>query len=334
MNELTRGQGWLLHGGLLLAALVFPWVFPSSFMVNFGVLALFYAFIGQAWNIAGGFAGQLSFGHVVFFGAGAYASTILQMRFGFNPWLGLPAGALAGALVGWVIAVLSFRAGLKGSYFALITLAFAEVLRIVANSVEITGGGLGMLIPAKPSAANFQFSERIGFYYLILALTVGSVLIALWLKRSRFGAQLAAIRENEDSARALGINTFKEKVKVMMLSGAIAGIGGCFFAQYFLYIDPTIVFGVDKSVEMLLVSMIGGAGTVYGPLIGALLLAAVSDVTRSLFNVQGLSLVIYGALLVAIIAFLPNGLIDVFKRRSRPRQAAPADAARDAKEGA
>ncbi len=338
MNELTRGQAWLLHGGLLLVGLVFPLVFSTPFMVNFGVLALFYAFIGQAWNIAGGFAGQLSFGHVVFFGAGAYASTILQMRFGFNPWLGLPAGALAGALVGWVIAVLSFRAGLKGSYFALITLAFAEVLRIVANSVEITGGGLGMLIPAKPGTGNFQFPERVGFYYLILALTVASVLVALWLKRSRFGAQLAAIRENEDSARALGIDTFKEKVKVMMLSGAIAGIGGCFFAQYFLYIDPTIVFGVDKSVEMLLVSMIGGAGTVYGPLIGAVLLAAVGDVTRSMFNVQGLSLVIYGTMLVVIIAFLPNGLIDVFKRLNGRRKAAPdpaaAPAVRDAKEGA
>jgi branched-chain amino acid transport system permease protein len=317
MNSLSRGQAWLLHGGLLAVGLVFPLVFPSSFMVNFGVLALFYAFIGQAWNIAGGFAGQLSFGHVVFFGAGAYASTILQMRFGFNPWLGLPAGALAGAIVGFVIAFLSFRAGLKGSYFALITLAFAEVLRIVANSVEITGGGLGMLIPAKPAAANFQFPERIGFYYLILALTVGSIAIAVWLKNSRFGAQLAAIRENEDSARALGIDVFREKIKVLMLSGAIAGMGGCFFAQYFLYIDPTIVFGQDKSVEMLLVSMIGGAGTVYGPLIGAVLLAGVSDFTRALTDIQGLSLVLYGTLLVIIIGFLPNGLIDLFKRLSR-----------------
>jgi branched-chain amino acid transport system permease protein len=314
MNSLTRGQAWLLHGGLLAAGLLFPLAFPSAFMVNFGVLALFYAFIGQAWNIAGGFAGQLSFGHVVFFGAGAYASTILQLRFGFNPWVGLPASALAGAIVGWVIAYLSFRAGLKGSYFALITLAFAEVLRIVANSVEITGGGLGMLIPAKPSAGNFQFPERIGFYYLMLAMTVGSVAIAVWLKRSRFGAQLAAIRENEDSARALGIDVFREKIKVLMLSGAIAGMGGCFFSQYFLYIDPTIVFGQDKSVEMLLVSMIGGAGTVYGPLIGALLLAGISDITRALTDVQGLSLVLYGLLLVVIIAFLPNGLIDLFKR--------------------
>jgi branched-chain amino acid transport system permease protein len=287
-------------------------------MVNFGVMALFYAFIGQSWNISGGFAGQLSFGHVAFFGVGAYASTIMQLRFGWSPWLGLPVSALAGALVGGVIAVLSFRAGLKGSYFALITLAFAEVLRIVTNSVSFTGGGLGLLIPMKASATNFQFAERIGFYFVILMLAALSVALAEWLRRSRFGAQLAAIRENEDSAKALGINVFREKVKVMLISGAISGMGGCFFAQYFLYIDPLVVFGVDKSVEMLLVSMIGGAGTVYGPLVGALLLASISDITRVLTQVQGLSLVLYGSLLVVIIAYLPNGLIDLFKRRRKP----------------
>ena len=317
MSQGLKPIPWKLHLGVLALAVVFPFVFPSSFMVNFGVLALFYAFIGQSWNIAGGFAGQLSFGHVAFFGVGAYASTILQLRFGFSPWLGLPAAALAGAAVGGIIAVLSFRAGLKGSYFALITLAFAEVLRIVANSLEITRGGLGMLIPMKASAANFQFAERIGFYFVILALVALSIALAEWLRRSRFGAHLAAIRENEDAARALGIHVFAEKVKIMLLSGAIGGAGGCFFAQYFLYIDPLIAFGVDKSVEMLLVSMIGGAGTVYGPLVGAVLLALVSDVTRVLTQIQGLSLVLYGALLVVIIAYLPNGLIDLFGRKRR-----------------
>ncbi len=309
---------WALHLGVLTVAILFPFVFPSNFMVNFGVMALFYAFIGQSWNISGGFAGQLSFGHVAFFGVGAYASTIVQLRLGWSPWLGLPAAALAGALVGGVIGVLSFRAGLKGSYFALITLAFAEVLRIVTNSVSFTGGGLGMLIPMKASAANFQFAERSGFYFLILLMAGLSVALAEWLRRSRFGAQLAAIRENEDSAKALGIHVFREKVKVMLLSGAIGGMGGCFFAQYFLYIDPLVVFGVDKSVEMLLVSMIGGAGTVYGPLVGALLLASISDITRVLTQIQGLSLVLYGGLLVVIIAYLPNGLIDLFKRRRKP----------------
>ncbi len=314
VTSILQPIAWKLHLSVLAVAIAFPFVFPSNFMVNFGVLALFYAFIGQSWNISGGFAGQLSFGHVAFFGAGAYASTIVQLRLGYSPWLGLPAAALAGAAVGGIIGVLSFRAGLKGSYFALITLAFAEVLRIVSNSVSITGGGLGMLIPMKAGAANLQFAERSGFYFLILVLAVISVALAEWLRRSRFGAQLAAIRENEDAARALGINVFIEKVKVMLLSGAIGGVGGCFFAQYFLYIDPLIVFGVDKSVEMLLVSMIGGAGTVYGPLVGAVLLALVSDGTRALTQIQGLSLVLYGALLVVIIAYLPNGLIDLFVR--------------------
>ena len=318
MTSTLKPVPWALHLAVLAIAIAFPCVFPSSVMVNFGVMALFYAFIGQSWNISGGFAGQLSFGHVAFFGVGAYASTIMQLRFGWSPWLGLPVSALAGALVGGVIAVLSFRAGLKGSYFALITLAFAEVLRIVTNSVSFTGGGLGLLIPMKASATNFQFAERIGFYFVILMLAALSVALAEWLRRSRFGAQLAAIRENEDSAKALGINVFREKVKVMLISGAISGMGGCFFAQYFLYIDPLVVFGVDKSVEMLLVSMIGGAGTVYGPLVGALLLAFISDITRVLTQVQGLSLVLYGSLLVVIIAYLPNGLIDLFKRRRKP----------------
>ena len=318
MTSTLKPVPWALHLAVLAIAIAFPFVFPSSFMVNFGVMALFYAFIGQSWNISGGFAGQLSFGHVAFFGVGAYASTIMQLRFGWSPWLGLPVSALAGAVVGGVIAVLSFRAGLKGSYFALITLAFAEVLRIVTNSVSFTGGGLGLLIPMKASATNFQFAERSGFYFVILMLAAGSVALAEWLRRSRFGAQLAAIRENEDSAKALGINVFREKVKVMLLSGAISGMGGCFFAQYFLYIDPLVVFGVDKSVEMLLVSMIGGAGTVYGPLVGALLLASISDITRVLTQIQGLSLVLYGSLLVVIIAYLPNGLIDLFTRRRMP----------------
>lgn len=311
----ARPIPWVMHLSLLALALAFPFVFPSNFMVNFGVMALFYAFIGQAWNISGGFAGQMSFGHVAFFGVGAYASSVMQMRFGFSPWWGLPGAALAGALVAGFVAAVSFRAGLKGSYFALITLAFGEVLRIISNSVDITGGGLGMLIPMKRSVANFQFEERSGFYFLILLLAAASVALAEWLRRSRFGARLAAIRENEDAAKALGIDVLSEKIKVLVLSGAMCGMGGCFFAQYFLYIDPTIVFGVDKSVEMLLVSMIGGAGTVYGPLIGALLLAAISDITRVMTQIQGLSLVIYGGLLVIIIAYLPNGLIDLFRRK-------------------
>jgi branched-chain amino acid transport system permease protein len=302
------------------AALAMPFVLPSNYAVNVATMILFTAFLGQAWNIAGGFAGQTSFGHVVFFGTGAYASTILQMTWGWNPWLGWIAAAVAGGLVGLAIGALAFRAGLRGSYFALVTLAFAEVFRILANSAEFTRGGLGILIPSDPRAVNMQFKDPVWFYWIALALLALSLAVAGWLKRSRFGAQLAAIRENEDAARALGIDVFRAKTLCLGISGAMAAAGGTFYAQKYLYIDPGIGFGVEKSVEMLLVSMIGGAGTVFGPLVGAAVLGGVGEVTRSFAAGQGLSLVVYGAILVAIVAWLPDGLIGVFARRSRARR--------------
>jgi branched-chain amino acid transport system permease protein len=258
------------------------------------------------------------------FGTGAYTSTILQVTYGWNPWLAWPAAMLAGAIVGWVIAALSFRAGLRGSYFALITLAFAEVFRILANSVPFTRGGLGMLIKADPRPINFQFKDPISIYYIALALCIVSLAIAWRLTRNRFGARLVAIRENEDAARALGIDVFAEKVKVLTLSGAMCAAGGTFYAQKYLYIDPNIAFGVDKSVEMLLVSMVGGAGTVFGPLIGSVALTVINEVTRwlasvvpALKNVQPLSLVVYGIMLVLIVARLPDGLMGLFRRKQR-----------------
>ena len=313
----------LLCAAGLVAALAWPLLVPN-YLVTIGMLVFFTAFIGQSWNIAGGFAGQTSFGHVVFFGTGAYTSTILQVTYGWNPWLAWPAAMLAGGIVGWVIAFLSFRAGLRGSYFALITLAFAEVFRILANSVPFTKGGLGMLIKADPRPINFQFKDPIWIYYIALALCVISLLIAWQLTRNRFGARLVAIRENEDAARALGIDVFAEKVKVLTLSGAMCAAGGTFYAQKYLYIDPSIAFGVDKSVEMLLVSMVGGAGTIFGPLIGSVALTVINEITRgaasvvpALKNVQPLSLVVYGIMLVLIVARLPDGLMGLFRRKPR-----------------
>ena len=307
----------------LVAAIVLPLVAPG-YLLEVGMLVFFLAFIGQSWNISGGFAGQTSFGHAVFFGTGAYTSTILQITFGWNAWLAWPAAVVAGAIVGWIIAVLSFRAGLRGSYFALITLAFAEAFRILANSVSFTHAGLGMLIKADPRPANFQFRDPVWFYYLALALCIVSLLIAWQLTRDRFGARLVAVRENEDAARALGIDVFAEKVKALTLSGAIAAAGGTFYAQKYLYIDPNIAFGVDKSIEMLLVTMVGGAGTIFGPLLGALTLTGVNEATRALAsvvpalkNVQPLSLIVYGVMLILIVGRLPDGLARLFRRVQR-----------------
>lgn len=313
----------VLAATALAAAIVFPLLVPG-YLVNVGMLVFFLAFIGQSWNLSGGFAGQTSFGHVVFFGTGAYTSTILHVTYGWNPWLAWPVAMAAGGGVGWIIAFLSFRAGLRGSYFALITLAFAEVFRILANSVPFTKGGLGMLIKAEPGAANFQFRDPVWFYYVALALCVVSLLIAWRLTQNRFGARLVAIRENEDAARALGIDVFAEKVKVLVLSGAMAAAGGTFYAQKYLYVDPNIAFGVDKSVEMLLVAMVGGAGTIFGPLMGAATLTAINEGTRwlasvvpALKNVQPLSLIVYGAMLILIVGRLPDGLASLLARRRR-----------------
>jgi branched-chain amino acid transport system permease protein len=306
-----------------LAALLYPWLVPN-YLVTVGMLMFFSAFIGQAWNVSGGFAGQTSFGHAVFFGTGAYTSTILHVTYGWNPWLAWGAAIAAGAVVGGLIAMLAFRAGLRGSYFALITLAFAEVFRILANSVSFTRGGLGMLIKADARPENLQFRDPVWPYYLAFALCLIGLFIAWRLTRSRFGARLVAIRENEDAARALGIDVFTEKVKVLTLSGAMCAAGGTFYAQKYLYIDPTIAFGIDKSVEMLLVTMVGGAGTIFGPLIGAIALTGINEVTRwvaavvpALKNVQPLSLIVYGLMLMLIVARLPDGLMSLFARKPR-----------------
>ncbi|MCC7425703.1 MAG: branched-chain amino acid ABC transporter permease [Alphaproteobacteria bacterium] len=296
-------------------ALLIPAFVTQNFLLHIAILVLFSAYLGQAWNIAGGYAGQRSFGHAVFVGTGAYVTAILQTRFGWNPWLTLPPAIIGGAAVGWLIGFLSFRAGLRGSYFALITLAFSEVARILANSLEITRGGLGILVPLSPGFANFQFANKGNFFIVVLAMFAVAFGIAWWLEKSRFGARLVAVRENEDAAAALGVDTFKAKLHALMLSGGMAALGGSFYVQYYLYVEPPIAYGVERSVEMLLVSMIGGSGTVLGPLVGSIALHLISDTTRHFLEAPGVALILYGIVLILIVGFLPDGLISLFRRR-------------------
>jgi branched-chain amino acid transport system permease protein len=293
--------------GLAVLALL-PFALSSQFLVNVAMLTAISAALGQAWNIAGGFGGLTSFGHAVFFGFGAYGAAILQTRYGVNPWLGLPLGAVLGGLVGGVVGWAAFRAGLRGSYFALATLAVAEAARILTNSVDYTRAGLGILIPLRVDPANFQFDDRRAFYALALAFALLTIAVAIWITRSRFGAQLVAVRENEDAARALGINVLRTKSLALALSGSLTALGGVLYAQTYLYIDPNIAFGAERSVEMLLVAMIGGAGTVLGPVLGAIVLHAVADTSRSLINIPGFAPMLYGVVLLLIIGFLPGGI--------------------------
>lgn len=281
----------------------------SAVWLNAFIAVLYVALLGQAWNILGGFGGQFSFGHAAFFGTGAYTVAVLQVELGVNPWIGLVAGGVAGVVVALIIGGLVFRYGLRGSYFALVTLAFAEVLRILANTVPFTGAGVGILIPLDQRAAALQFADKAGYFWLVWALALAAFIAVWWLGESRFGARLMAVRDNEDAARALGVDAFRIKLGAIALSGFFSALAGVFYAQLYLYLDPGIAYGASVSIESLLVPIIGGMGTLFGPLLGAAVLHLVSEATRATVgDAPGISLALYGALLVIMVTFLPRGL--------------------------
>jgi branched-chain amino acid transport system permease protein len=299
-----------------------PFFTASNVVLNFLVVALLIALAGQGWNVLGGYGGQYSFGHAAFFGTGAYATAILQMRYGVNAWLAFALGILAGAAVGAAIGALSFRSGLKGSYFALVTLAFAEVLRIVASVAPITGAGVGILVKLEVGARTLQFQSRAAFYWIILALVGAALIVTRAVEHSRFGAWLTAVRENEDAARALGVDVFRVKLAAMTLSAAITAAAGCFYVQYFLFVDSGIAYGPWISVEALLAPIVGGIGTVFGPLLGALVVKSLGEAAKLMTgHAPGLDLVIYGVVLVLVVAFAPRGMVGLLtglRNRLRP----------------
>lgn len=284
-------------------------VLESGVWLNFVMMTLYAALLAQAWNILGGYGGQFSFGHALFFGCGAYVQAIAQLQGGLNAWLALALAVVVAGAVGLFVGALSFRYGLKGSYFALVTLAFAEVFRILAVSADFTGGGVGLMLPLRESAANLQFGSRKGFIALVLGFVVAALLVTVWLRHSRFGAQLQAVRDNEDAARAIGVDPWRTKLGAITLSAAFMGAAGAFYLQVFQYIDPGIAFGPHVSVEALVGAIVGGMGTLWGPVLGAAVLHLLADLTRNLFGqLPGLNMVIYGAVLVLIVMFLPRGL--------------------------
>jgi branched-chain amino acid transport system permease protein len=311
---------------LVVGALaLIPAFVVSNTVLNFLVFTLVIALAAQGWNILGGFGGQFSFGHAAFFGTGAYATAILQTRYGVNAWAGAGIAVLAGAAVGWVVGYLSFRSGLRGSYFALVTLAFAEVLRILANAAPVTGGAAGLLITLDPRPENFQFSSRAAFFWIALVLVAAALVITRVVERSRFGAQLVAVRENEEAAKALGVDTLRVKLKAIALSAGIAAASGVLYAQYFLYLDAGIAYGTWISVEALLAPIIGGVGTVFGPLVGAFALHGLGELAKiAAGRTPGIDLLVFGLLLVVAVGFAPTGILGLVARlRGRRSRTSP-----------
>lgn len=309
MFKKSIANSLFLWFGLILIVILLPFFLPPYF-IHVLVMILFYAYLGTSWNILGGYAGQFSFGHAAFFGIGAYASTLAFVNWGISPWLGMIFGGLLGMLLGLLIGSLCFHYGLRGPYFALATLAFSELLRLISLNLDLTGKAMGILIPLKGNAPfSFQHESKIFYYFVILLMFIGVLWITRCIDKGKFGDYFTAIREDEDSAEAIGVDTFAYKLLAILISGFLTALGGTFYAQYFLYIDPAITFGVGNSIEIFLRPIVGGMGTVYGPLIGASVLGPLGEVTRGLLGgYQGVHLMIYGAILVSVIIFLPNGI--------------------------
>jgi len=315
-------RGLAMLAALLLLLVAFPF-FASGYLLAIGFLILYFAYVGQAWNIMMGFAGQLSLGHSLYVGLGAYAAAALYVHFGLSPWIGLGASIAVCALAGAVIGFLAFRFGVSGVYFAILTIAFAEFARIGFDHFTWVRGSSGLFLPVanytENDLWNLRGSTRM-FYYLMLALSAGAFVLCHVLLRSRMGYYWLAIRESPEAAQALGVNIFRYKMYAVVLSAAMTSLAGVVFAFYYNNLFPEQIFHVSRSIELILGPIIGGIGTLVGPLVGALLLTGLAEGMGELLlalgiDMPGVKQVFYGVCLLVVVMFLPDGVWPPLARR-------------------
>ncbi|MDR7434902.1 MAG: branched-chain amino acid ABC transporter permease [Armatimonadota bacterium] len=322
MRERFKTLAWI--GAVLVAFTLYPWIFPTK--LNLGVVIVLFAGMATAWDILGGWAGQLSLGHAALVGIGGYTLALLSLRAGIPPWWGLLAGmaltSVVAAMWGWIV----FR--LRGPYFVLSTIAVAEILRLVAiNWKNLTGGAEGLFLRELPRPFGLDLFDRTVEFYLGLAFLGIALLVVWWLSWSRFGYSLQAIREDQDSAMAMGINPTSTKILAFALSAALTAAGGSLYAIYLSFFEPHIVLDIGLSVELALIAYIGGAGTVFGPTIGAVVLLGAADLFRNYF--QQANLLIYGILIILVVRFAPEGIVGgwhvLLRRLTRPAPVVPVE---------
>ncbi|MEK7770364.1 MAG: branched-chain amino acid ABC transporter permease [candidate division NC10 bacterium] len=302
--------------GAIAVLLALPAVL-GSYAITVFIFIFFYAFLGQAWNIIGGYAGQLSVGHAAFVGLGAYTSAMLSIHAGLTPWIGMLLGGVVSAALGAVIGYLGFRFGLRGFYFVLLTVAFAEIFRIIALNSDWVGGAQGLYITFTGDPRQFQFQDNRVYYYVSLGLMLLATGVVAWIERHRFGAYLVAIREDENACEALGVDTFRYKMLAIVVSAFLTGIGGTFYAFYLFSLQPNSVFGIPLSVEIVIRPIVGGSGTILGPILGSFILSPLAELSRTYFSQggwTGMHLIVYGALLIGVVLFLPQGAYPALRR--------------------
>ncbi|MBL8673649.1 MAG: branched-chain amino acid ABC transporter permease [Rhodospirillales bacterium] len=310
-------RGRVTVGVLSLALLAAPLV-VGSYPLSILILVLYFAFIGQAWNVMMGFAGQLSLGHALYLGLGGYTAAALAFHFGISPWIGMIAGVAVAMLAGGVVGFLGFRFSLAGVYFALLTIAFAEFTRILFDHFPWVGGSAGLFlrVDGEPSLWHLRGGTTL-FYYVILGLAAAALVVCRLLLTSRLGYYWLAIREDPEAARASGVDVFRCKMAAVLISSGMAAVGGAWAAFYYKNLFPETAFAMGRSIETILAPIIGGLGTLFGPLVGAAILVALGDLftvaTEKIgqawgIKTNGLKQIFYGLALLAIVAFRREGV--------------------------
>ena len=296
---------------------VLPLVVKDVYLQNMMVLTLMYAALSQSWNILGGYCGQISLGHAIYFGIGAYASTLLFTKAGISPWFGMLAGGAIAASVALALGYMFFR--LKGHYFTIATIVVAEAAMVLVLSWPYGGGALGIQLPPGPDNwANLQFGrDKLPYIYTALGLAVIVFLVTWKIEDSRWGYWWRAVKDNADAAESLGVMIFNSKMAAAALSAFFVAVGGSFYAQFVAYIDPDSVMNFHFSLLFALPAVLGGIGTLWGPALGALILIPLTEFTRSYVggSGQGIDLIIYGAMIIMIALLKPEGLIGFFVRK-------------------
>lgn len=312
--------------------------FPLPLLLDQGqeavaIRVLIFAMLGMSWNIMSGFGGMFSFGHAAYFGIGGYSSSILLVNFGISPWIGMIVGMGVAALYGVIVGWLCFRYKLRGTYFALATFAFAEMLRIIVQSADVVNSSVGYNVPLIQGSDWWLMQFPAGspnYFWLGLALMAACLIVTIVFMRSKAGRFTVAIREDETAASSLGVPVLRFKLTAIALSGSIGAVSGVFYTQFYLFIDPELGFGAYRSIEAILIPVVGGIGTIWGPIVGSVLLAPLNDITAAILRNPppfldflegrtGLDVMLYAVLIIVVILFLPKGVFGTIKEKVSKR---------------
>src|SRR6201995_5669359 len=326
---MTRRLIWISVA--LAIVIAYPLLFSTPFQQRLGALVLLYAIAASAWNIVGGYAGQVSVGHVVFFGCGAYAAMGAYAHFGLSPLVGIPLGIVFAVAIAAIIGTPTLR--LSGHYFSMATIAVAELVRLVVTNTEYLGAAVGLSGPTVPrNVFDLSFTSALPYYYLFLVVLAITLAITWWMTNSRMGFYLRAIRDSERAARSLGAPAARTKLYAYMLSAALTAVAGALYAAMFGFVDPESGLGILISVKILIMAALGGAGLLFGPLVGAAILVPLEELSNSWLGAKGagLTFIVYGAIIVLISRFQPGGLLALANRLWDRRRKAPETVAAEA----